>query len=76
MYMLSLRFTSGQKQDIMLEKPHQLTPDTLRPHALVYEDDAGMVHNIPFSSLDEFYFDPKMYNQCGASDCPIHGKKQ
>ena len=62
-YSLYLKFISGEEKEVILENPHKLIPDQNRPHALTYVAD-GFLHNIPFSSLADFWFDPAKYNEC------------
>jgi len=62
-YSLYLKFIDGREKEVILENPHKLIPDTIRPHALTYTLN-GYNHNIPFSSLADFWFDPAKYNEC------------
>jgi len=68
-YILHLAFVSGRQQDIELTNVHRLVPDPARPHALVYYLDR-MAHNIPFSSLEDFWFDPDAYNSVEKQTVP------
>ena len=62
-YELHLVYVNGTERVLTLDTPHRLVPDTMKPHALTYEDD-GKMHNIPFSSILDFWFSAKDYNQC------------
>ena len=63
-YTLNISFVSGNTVELTLDKPHRLVPDPTRPHALVYTDSDNMTHNIPFTSIEDFWFNPELYNQC------------
>lgn len=68
-YTLNLKFVNGETKTIALNNPHRLSPDNLRPHAMTYMDDAGNMHNIPFSSLLDFWFSIQEYNECEKQFC-------
>ena len=63
-YSLFLVYLDGEEKKVVLSKPHTLA--TTPTAALVYEDAEGNVHNIPLSSLKDFYFNPRNYNLCEA----------
>ena len=59
-YMLVIEFVNGTKRELMLKIPHQLVPNQATPSAVTYQD-GDIIHNIPFSSILDFSFDPKAY---------------
>jgi hypothetical protein len=62
-YMLKIQFMDGTEEDVMMDRGvHSLSPDNVRPHALVYGDQFGNVFNIPFSSIKRFSFNPQEYS--------------
>ena len=74
-YTLNIKYVDGSKEEISLTSPHQLVPDNKAPHVLVYSDKDGCMHNVPFSSIVDFWFMPEDYNDCekeaksGCKDC-------
>lgn len=60
MYTLDLTLANGDKKSIQLEYQHQLTPDNVRPYALVYWI-GDTTFNVPFSSIIEFSFSENEY---------------
>ena len=75
-YKLFLRLVSlPTPVEVTLDSPHKLVPDNIRPSALVYTDPiTGDTHNIPFSSIVDFWFNPSEYNACvaGVRQIQIH----
>ena len=63
-YTLFIRFVTGETSEILLHTPHKLVPDQVKPLALVYNDGEGYLHNIPFSSILDFWFNVEDYNDC------------
>jgi len=61
-YTLTLIFLDGDKVEIVLDKPHRLASSPTP--ALTYEDAEGNFHNIPLSSLKDFFFHPMNYRLC------------
>jgi len=66
-YKLHIRFVNGNEEVLELTNPHRLIPDNVRPHALVYTDVENFVHNIPFSSILDFWFKIEEFNACERS---------
>ena len=60
-YLLTIVFTNGDQKEVMLTTPHELQPDSRTPHALAFRDRDGLLHNIPWSGMREFYFVPEDY---------------
>lgn len=63
-YLLTIIFTNGDQKDVMLNKPHILQPTPENPHALTYVDRDGLLHNLPWTGIREFYFSPEDYMKC------------
>ena len=61
-YTLFLVFSDGSQKEMVLEKPHNLVSNPVA--AIVYDDAEGRTHNIPLSSLRDFYFHSENYNMC------------
>jgi len=61
-YTITLVFLDGSKQEIILSKPHRLATNPTA--AITYEDAEGNSHNIPLSSLRDFFFHPINYRLC------------
>lgn len=73
-YDLMIRFVNGREKTVSLNTPHQLVPDNVRPSALVYtHPETKDIHNIPFSSIEEFSFSPDAYNACAKATPPMSG---
>jgi len=70
-YVLNIKFINGEEKELVLSAPHTLTPDNSRPAALVYKDAAGLLHNIPFTSIMDFWFSVEAYTKCEAKDSPL-----
>ena len=60
-YILTIVFLNGDRKEISLETPHELQPEPRSPHALAYKDRDGDIHNIPWTSMLEFHFNPEDY---------------
>ena len=73
-YLLTIEFNNGTTKEVRLSEVHRLTPDGLNPVALVYTDRDGLMHNIPFTSMKEFYFDPSEYAKHGKQKEDANGK--
>lgn len=69
MYQLVIKFIDSTESNLVLSKVHQLVPHQQAPTALVYQDDLGCDHNIPFSSIKEFSFSPADYNATQKEQC-------
>ena len=61
-YTLTLIFLDGSKEELTLGKPHRLATNPAA--AITYEDGEGNFHNVPLSSLRDFYFHPTNYRLC------------
>jgi len=61
-YTLNIKFVNGETSEIILDKPHRLVPSNAQPHALVYMQQ-NILHNLPFSSIMDFWFNPVDYNE-------------
>jgi len=63
-YLLTVVFTNGDRKEIKLDTPHRLEPNPQHPSALTYIDRDGMLHNLPWSGIREFWFSIDEYNAC------------
>lgn len=61
-YTLCIKFVNGDSLEVVLDKSHKLVPNNVQPHALVYTH-GDYLHNIPFSSIVDFWFNPVDYNE-------------
>lgn len=63
-YVLTIVLINGQQREIFLKTPHELVPAANDPKAISWKDRDGLIHNIPWTSILEFYFSPEDYNDC------------
>lgn len=70
-YLLTIVFTNGDQKEVMLTSPHELQPEPRTPYALAYKDRDGMLHNLPWSGIREFYFSPEDYMKVRQSQQPV-----
>lgn len=66
-YVLTIKFVGGEQKEFTLTEPHKLSPDNMRPVALTYKDANDLLHNIPFSSMLDFWFSVEDYKKCEAA---------
>lgn len=74
-YLLTIVFTNGDQKEVMLSTPHELQPDGRNPFALSYKDRDGILHNLPWNGIREFYFSPEDYMKVRQDQRPIAAVK-
>ena len=63
-YILTLKTIDNNQREILLESPHEIVPSPADPKAVSWRDRDGNLHNVPWSSILEFYFSPQDYKKC------------
>lgn len=75
-YILTIILINGEQRELLLDEPHEIVPANNEPKALAWRDRDNILHNVPWTSILEFYFSPDEYNACRVAWMNKNKKKE